>query len=165
MFDIGWGELLLIGGVALVVIGPEDLPKALRTLGAATSKLKRMAAEFQGQFNEAMRDAELDEIRKSVAGMSEAARDLNQGFNPIQTIRDEIKGAIDAQPPAASPTPATAAEPISALDIAEVPAVPYAAAVVSDAAAGAPLEIATAPGRGEPDPPARAIVPGKDAAA
>ena len=64
MFDVSWGELLIVGAVALVVIGPKDLPKALRTLGQTTAKLKRMAAEFQNQFNEAMREAELDEIRK-----------------------------------------------------------------------------------------------------
>jgi len=65
MFDIGWGELLLIGVVALIVIGPKELPGALRTLGQWMGKLRRMASEFQGQFQEAMREAELaDGFRK-----------------------------------------------------------------------------------------------------
>ncbi len=95
MFDIGWGELLLIGAVALVVIGPKDLPGTLRTVGNAVAKLKRMAGEFQAQFNEAMREAELDDIKKSV---SEAKSSLDQGFNPIQSIRDELKSSIETKP-------------------------------------------------------------------
>ena len=55
MFDMSWGEVMLIGGVALIVIGPKDLPKALRTVGQITGKLRRMAGEFQSQFNEAIR--------------------------------------------------------------------------------------------------------------
>ena len=69
MFDMSWGEIMLIGGVALVVIGPKDLPRALRTVGQVTGKLKRMAGEFQVQFNEAMREAELDEARREVEGL------------------------------------------------------------------------------------------------
>ena len=62
MFDIAWSELLLIGAVALVVIGPKDLPKALRTVGQVVGKVRRMAADFQGQFNDAMREAELHDL-------------------------------------------------------------------------------------------------------
>ena len=58
MFEIGWGELLIIGIVALIAIGPKELPGVLRTLGQWMSKLRRMASEFQGQFQEAMREAE-----------------------------------------------------------------------------------------------------------
>ncbi|MGL4974182.1 MAG: Sec-independent protein translocase protein TatB, partial [Bosea sp. (in: a-proteobacteria)] len=64
MFDIAWSELMVIGAVALVVIGPKDLPKALRTVGEAVGKVRRMASEFQGQFNDAMREAELHDLKK-----------------------------------------------------------------------------------------------------
>ena len=57
---------MVIGAVALIVIGPKDLPKALRTVGNMTAKVRRMASEFQNQFQDAMREAELDEIRKQV---------------------------------------------------------------------------------------------------
>ena len=57
MFDISWGELLIIGMVALVVIGPKELPGVLRTVGQWMAKVRRMAAEFQDQFREAMREA------------------------------------------------------------------------------------------------------------
>jgi len=96
MLDMSWGEIMVIGAVALIVIGPKDLPKALRTVGQVTGKLRRMAAEFQGQFHEAMREAELDDVKKQLQGMNESVSSLNTSFNPIQTIRDEIKTSIEA---------------------------------------------------------------------
>ncbi len=96
MLDMSWGEVMVIGAVALIVIGPKDLPRALRTVGQVTGKLRRMAAEFQGQFQEAMREAELDDVKQQLQGMNQSVSSLNTGFNPIQTIRDELKGAIEA---------------------------------------------------------------------
>jgi sec-independent protein translocase protein TatB len=101
MFDLSWGEVMVIGAVALIVIGPKDLPKALRTLGNMTSKVRRMAGEFRSQFDDAMREAELDEIRKQVEGVNQSVGPLNESFNPIQTVRDELKGAIEG--PARNP--------------------------------------------------------------
>ncbi|MCJ2058865.1 Sec-independent protein translocase protein TatB [Methylobacterium sp. J-048] len=97
MLDMSWGEVMLIGGVALIVIGPKDLPKALRTVGQITTKLRRMAGEFQMQFNEAIREAELDEVRKEVDGIRNTVRSTSTGFNPVQTIRDELKGAVEGR--------------------------------------------------------------------
>jgi sec-independent protein translocase protein TatB len=146
MFDVSWGELLIVGAVALVVIGPKDLPKALRTLGQTTAKLKRMAAEFQNQFNEAMREAELDEIRKQVTSVADATQNLN----PIQAIQDQIKGAIeDGTNPADASATAPAGDgkpaeppPEAALRLAEPPEVPDAQRAIADAAAAAPAEAA-----------------------
>ena len=110
MLDMSWGEIMVIGAVALIVIGPKDLPKALRTVGQMTGKVRRMAAEFQGQFNEAMREAELDDIKKQVQGLNdEVGSSLSTGgFNPIQTIRDELKTSSESStsltpPPDAPP--------------------------------------------------------------
>ena len=64
MFDLGWGELVVIGIVALIAIGPKELPTVLRTLGQYMAKVKRMASEFQGQFQEAMREAEFADLKK-----------------------------------------------------------------------------------------------------
>ena len=97
MLDMSWGEVMLIGGVALIVIGPKDLPKALRTVGQVTSKLRRMAGEFQMQFNEAIREAELDEVRREVDGIRNTVRTAGSTFNPVQTIRDELKGAVEGR--------------------------------------------------------------------
>ena len=78
MFDIGWSELLLIGIVALIAIGPKELPGALRTLGQWMGKLRRMASEFQGQFQEAMREAEMADLKKQVDEMTSAGAELRQ---------------------------------------------------------------------------------------
>jgi len=64
MFDIGWGELVVIGVVALVAIGPKELPGVLRSLGQWMGKIRRMSAEFQSQFQEALREAEVADLRK-----------------------------------------------------------------------------------------------------
>jgi sec-independent protein translocase protein TatB len=107
MFDIGWGELVVIAVVALVVIGPKELPTVLRTIGEWMTKIRRMAAEFQGQFQDAMREAELAELKKEV----ESAADFTSGLNPLESARREIEGAFDAKPtpPAPNAEPAAAA--------------------------------------------------------
>src|ERR1700691_2051445 len=66
MFDIGWSEFLVIGVVALIVIGPKELPAVLRTVGQWTTKIRRMAGEFQSQFQEALREAESADLKKEV---------------------------------------------------------------------------------------------------
>ncbi|KRE15032.1 hypothetical protein ASE63_17460 [Bosea sp. Root381] len=84
MFDIAWSEFMLIGAVALVVIGPKDLPKAMRTVGQAVGKIRRMASEFQGQFNDAMREAELHDLKKQVEDVGgSVSSSLNTDFQPI----------------------------------------------------------------------------------
>jgi sec-independent protein translocase protein TatB len=99
MFDIAWSEMLLIGGVALVVIGPKDLPGALRTAGQAIGKIRRMAAEFQGQFNDAMREAELTDLKKQVDDIGNSIQ-ASTNFDPIEPMKDF--GAADASKPAAA---------------------------------------------------------------
>ena len=66
MFDFSWSEILLIGVVALVVIGPKDLPRVLRTVGQWVSRARVIAREFQGQIDQMVRDSELEEVRKTV---------------------------------------------------------------------------------------------------
>jgi sec-independent protein translocase protein TatB len=150
MFDLSWGEVMVIGAVALIVIGPKDLPKALRTLGNMTAQLRRMAGEFQTQFNDAMREAEIDEIKKQVRSMGDEIAPLNAPFDPIGTARDEIKGAIEApvgtgtapqagaDPFAASPGPAAGAMPGEPLAIPSAPvATPSEAGIAPVAPEGA----------------------------
>jgi sec-independent protein translocase protein TatB len=104
MFDIGWSELLLIGIVALIAIGPKELPGALRTLGQWMGKVRRMASEFQSQFHEAMREAELADLKKEVDEMATKAQSYAH-FDPIEDIRKDIENA--ASPPPALDTPPT----------------------------------------------------------
>ncbi|HYF56255.1 MAG TPA: Sec-independent protein translocase protein TatB [Salinarimonas sp.] len=105
MFDMSWGEMLIIGGVALIVIGPKDLPKALRTIGQMVGKVRRMAGEFQGQFQEAMREAELDGVRKDIDGLNRSV----SSFDPVGTIRNEIRSATETPPAATVAAAETAA--------------------------------------------------------
>jgi sec-independent protein translocase protein TatB len=142
MFDIGWSELLLIGIVALIAIGPKELPGALRTLGQWMAKVRRMASEFQNQFHEAMREAELADLKKEVDEMATKAQSYAH-FDPIDDIRKDIEKAASpppdldtltdtaaSPPPAATPPAATApASPPAATETtpsppAEAPAEP-----------------------------------------
>src|SRR6266508_4367171 len=102
MFDIGWGELLLIGIVALIVIGPKELPGALRSLGQWVTKIRRMAGEFQNQFQEAMREAELADLKQHFDAIQDAAKDI-RGFDPVGTIQNQIEGAAAENPKDAVP--------------------------------------------------------------
>ena len=66
MFDIGWQELLVIGVVALVVIGPKDMPTAIRAVSRWASKARALAREFQQGIDEVVREAELQEVKKQI---------------------------------------------------------------------------------------------------
>jgi sec-independent protein translocase protein TatB len=90
MFEIGWGELLLIGIVALIAIGPKELPGVLRTLGQWTAKLRRMAGEFQSQFQEAMREAEMADLKKQVDDLTSQAQSFTK-FDPVSEVRREFE--------------------------------------------------------------------------
>ena len=97
MFEIGWGELLVIGIVALIAIGPKELPAVLRTAGQWMGKVRRMAGEFQDQFREAMREAEMADLKKQVDEMSSTASNFTN-FDPLDTARKEIESAIGDEP-------------------------------------------------------------------
>ena len=101
MFDIGWGELLVIGVVALLVVGPKELPALLRTLGQGMTKLRRMASEFQGQFQEAMREAEISELKKEADKLLESASSMNP-LTQVEKIGDDLQKALDT-PSATAP--------------------------------------------------------------
>jgi sec-independent protein translocase protein TatB len=89
MFDISWTEFLLIGVVALIVIGPKELPAVLRTLGQYTRKVRSMAADFQGQFQEAMREAEMADLKQQV---EDIATDIKQ-YDPLKDVRADVEAA------------------------------------------------------------------------
>ncbi len=94
MFDFDAGKLLVIGVVALIVIGPKELPRVLRQVGQAIGKLRRMAGEFQSQFMDAMKDAELDDLRKEAAKLADSTKvDLN--FNEVKNFESDIKNALE----------------------------------------------------------------------
>ena len=98
MFDIGWSELLVIAVVAIVVVGPKDLPRLMRTFGHYAGKLRRAAADFQRQFDEAMRETELEEVKKAI----ESVRDETPGI--------DLKAPIDKPIMVPNPPPAAPAQ-------------------------------------------------------
>jgi sec-independent protein translocase protein TatB len=154
MFDIGASELLVIGAVALVVLGPKELPGLLRGIGEATAKIRRMASEFRGQFDDAMREAELDQAKKAFNDVNDVARSASTGFNPLDTIRNELSGTREVAPVAAAAaaasataamTPAAAsAEPAPIV----IPPPPEPAPIVLPAEIAAVAEPQTAPANG-----------------
>ena len=112
MLDFSWGEIMVIGAVALVVIGPKDLPEVLRTVGRWTGAARKMAREFQGHVDDMIRDSEVDTVRKSIQeGMAGNLEDLANNIDPDRTLRDSADpnkylpdgGPMDGASPDASP--------------------------------------------------------------
>jgi sec-independent protein translocase protein TatB len=116
MFDISWTEFLLIGVIALIVIGPKELPGVMRALGQWTRKVRGMAADFQSQFQEAMREAEMADLKKQVDDM---AHDI-KNYDPLKDVRTDVESSVAtvgkdiesslASTPEQKPEPAVAAE-------------------------------------------------------
>jgi sec-independent protein translocase protein TatB len=112
MFDIGWSELVVIAVVALIAIGPKELPGVLRMVGQWMGKARKMAAEFQGQFQEAMREAEMADLKKSFDEVKEAATGFS-GANVMTELKKDVTDAlaidkpVDAQVAGAIGEPAT----------------------------------------------------------
>lgn len=119
MLDFSWSELALIGVVALVVIGPKDLPKALRTAGIWVRKARTISREFQSSVEQMMREAELDEVKKQIESV--AAVDIEKEFEktvdptgelaeslkpPEMPDLDKIASDSATSAPAAPPEPA-----------------------------------------------------------
>jgi sec-independent protein translocase protein TatB len=80
MFDFSVGELVVIGAVALIAIGPKELPGVLRAVGQWTVKIRRMASEFQSQFQEALREAEMADLKKEVDNLNDTAKGMTSDF-------------------------------------------------------------------------------------
>ncbi len=91
MFDIAWQEILVIGIVALIVVGPKELPTLLRTVGKYMGVIKRQAAEFRAQFDEAMRESELDQLRKDVENIK---TDAENSFRDVERSVDSEIGSL-----------------------------------------------------------------------
>lgn len=113
MFEFDAGKFIIIGIVALIVIGPKELPRVMRQLGQAIAKLRRISSEFQQQFMEAMREADLEDLKAEAAKISEAAR-LDKTIDPLAGIREELaKPATSDAPAIAVPAVPVHAEPLA----------------------------------------------------
>ncbi len=137
MFDIGGLELLVIAIVLIVVVGPKDLPRMLRTFGRVTSQMRRMAGDFRKQFDEALHEAELDELRQTAQDMRslDPRESIAKNLNPIRAVGDEIRSSLKAATAAPAPRVPQAGEPA-------VPAEPPVAMSSNPAATAAQVDIA-----------------------
>jgi sec-independent protein translocase protein TatB len=120
MFDISWTEILVIGAVALIFIGPKELPAALRTIGRFVSKARTLAREFQSNVDEMVRESELDDLRKQVssAASGDFARDIEKQIDPkgdiaaafappeLPSLDSPAPGAVPPPPQLPAPEPA-----------------------------------------------------------
>lgn len=176
MFDLAWSEIALIGVVALVVIGPKDLPEAIRGVAKGVQKLRRMASEFQSQADELVREAKLDEVRNQINEVKSAVNDI-RNFDLRGTVEkhvdsdgsirqtfesDPFKPATDwSAPPVSSPMPEMMEGAMAGMPP-EAPAFvpPDEAAKLPPAAR--PAEIALAP---EPPAPPAFVPPATSASA
>jgi sec-independent protein translocase protein TatB len=150
MFDISWTEFLLIGVVALIVIGPKELPAVLRTVGQWTRKVRSMAADFQGQFQEAMREAEMADLKKQVDDLAHGVKN----YDPLKDVKADVEAAgrdiqasLEQKPEATTladaATPAPFADSPAALPGAEMPAPTEAEVITTATAPVAPDAIET----------------------
>jgi sec-independent protein translocase protein TatB len=114
MFDFAWSELALISVVALVVIGPKDLPRVMRTVGMWVRKARAVAHEFQGSIEQMAREAELDEVRKQVerATSFNVKDEIARHIDPDGAIQGALSDATIRDPLAELPKPPALPEPV-----------------------------------------------------
>jgi sec-independent protein translocase protein TatB len=150
MFDIGWSELLVIGVVALVVIGPKDLPKVLKTVGFWVRKARTVSREFQSSIEQMVREAELDDVKKEIQKVTSI--DLKSEVEKVVDPKGELQQALEPPTlPSFDPIPSDPAQP--AAPAAEspgtaLPAPPPAATPVIEA----PEKVMEPQGAGAPPP-------------
>jgi sec-independent protein translocase protein TatB len=103
MFDIGWSEIVVIAVVAVVVVGPKELPRMLRTFGKTMGQVRRMSNDFRRQFDEALREAERE------AGLEDTKKQLQAAMKPLDEVRKDFNATVHAAEakaqPASSPIP------------------------------------------------------------
>ena len=114
MFDIGWSELFVIALVALVVIGPKDLPKVLRTVGQWVGKAKRVSYEFRRHVDDMIRESELDDVRRHIhdAAQTDPGAYVEKSIDPDKKIREALEfggeDLVNVKLPDNAPTSAVA---------------------------------------------------------
>jgi sec-independent protein translocase protein TatB len=153
MFDLAWSHILLIGVVALLVIGPKDLPRVLRTVGIWVGRARSVAREFQSSLDQMIREAELEEVRKQVetAATLDLDQTIGKAIDPGGELKQSLAETTIADAPAAAPAEPTLPAPP------DTPVAPAEAALPAPEAEAAP-EMPAAPPQAAPEeapPPAK----------
>lgn len=153
MFDVGWGELFLIGIVALIVVGPKDLPGLFRTLGQFTGRARMMARDFQRTLEQAADEAGVSEVQKTLRGVDQS---LSSASDAARRFADRKIAGVDE--PAPKPVVRAPATVSTAPDAPVAPvAAPAAMPVAAMASPAAPAPTpAPAPDPAAPDPERKA---------
>lgn len=129
MFDFAWSEIGLIAAVALILIGPKDMPVAIRTIADMVKKARRMAGEFQTHVDEMLRDANLGEVRDQISSIRnfDIRGEIERHIDPDRSLRDTFAGnPLDPKPASdAIVTPA----PINEGAVAELEPIPLSASI------------------------------------
>jgi sec-independent protein translocase protein TatB len=139
MFDVGWSEMLVIAIVLIVVVGPKDLPRMLRQFGRTTSKLRAMAGDFRRQFDEALKEADLEDVSETISSVRKInpMNEIRKHLAPIEDVGQQVRAGLDdALKPQSQPT------------VAETAAEPVATEPLKNGAAGLPGETVSAPKAG-----------------
>ena len=130
MFDVGWSEMAVILMVALIVIGPKDLPRVARTVGKWTAKARGMAREFQRSIDDMAREAELQDIKAEMDKLSrtDVRHRLEETIDPDGAMRRGLSAPVESEPVPATPPAATAPEPLPPPPDTAAPSAPQPAA-------------------------------------
>lgn len=134
MFDIDSGKLLIVAVLALVVIGPKELPRVLRLVGQSVGKMRRMATEFQGQFMDAMKEADIADIRKELDDLNKSAA-LDVQFDPARDIQTEFNSVMT--PSVAVAADVTTSSPTEGFSLPSVETIPQLEGDLADVTLGA----------------------------
>jgi sec-independent protein translocase protein TatB len=163
MFDIGWSEMAIVLLVALIVIGPKDLPRLARNMGQWAAKGRAMAREFQRALEDMAREAELDKVKSEIekAGRTDLGKTIEKTIDPSGELSRALEPPVLGDQPAAGAQPTGA--PVTAATAAVAPAQPAASVATGAPAPPATASVASAqPERsvatGEPTQPAAAAV-------
>lgn len=128
MLDIGWSELLVVAVVMIVVVGPKDLPKMLRAFGKATARMRATANEFKQQFNEALKEAELDDVKTIIdeTRKLDPRSKITQVFDPIRSAGEDLRSGLQSTTSTSSVStcPATPEKAAEAADTSGAPVPP-----------------------------------------
>ena len=96
MFDLDVSKIVIVGVVALIVVGPKDLPRILRIVGQAVGKMRRIRSEVRGQFTELMKEADLDATKRELEALERSSH-VDIAINPKTAMRGQLPAAADAQ--------------------------------------------------------------------
>ena len=147
MLDIGWSEMLVIAVVVIVIVGPKELPGMLRAFGRTTSKLRVMANDFRKQFDEALKEAELDDLKKVADDVRalNPTNEIKKALSPMEKAAQDVRAGLDsAFKPAATPQPDPAVASLTATPVPAEPLKTGAAAMPAAAARATPTDNETA---------------------